>query len=179
MDSDERLFARVRSGDLSAFDELYARYERALYGFLMASLKNRADAEDVFHDAFLNALKSRAVTFEEGGFRAWLFRIARNAVLNRQRSSARGAAAKARVDAPEPHATAVDRIEEHERDVALRSAVARLPASLAEIYRLRTSGLSYDEIADVLETPVGTVKSRMHEMVKLLRKEMDPWTARG
>jgi len=179
MDSDERLFARVRSGDLSAFDELYARYERPLYGFLVASLKNRADAEDVFHDAFLSALKSRAVRLEEGGFRAWLFRIARNAVLNRQRSSARGAVAKAKVDAPEPDATAVDRLEERERDAALSSAVARLPASLAEVYRLRSSGLSYDEIADVLETPVGTVKSRMHEMVKQLRKEMEPWTARG
>jgi DNA-directed RNA polymerase specialized sigma24 family protein len=57
-DSDEQLFGRVRRGDLSAFDELYARYERPLFGLLLASLRNRADAEDAFHEAFLNALKS-------------------------------------------------------------------------------------------------------------------------
>jgi RNA polymerase sigma-70 factor (ECF subfamily) len=179
MDSDERLFARVRSGDLSAFDELYARYERPLYGFLVASLKNRADAEDAFHEAFLNALKSPEKSLDDGGFRAWLFRIARNVALNRLRKGARGAAAMDRLPSPESQASAPEALEHEERRVALESAVARLPASLAEIYRLRTSGLSYDEIAHVLETPVGTVKSRMHEMVRLLREEMRPWTARG
>jgi RNA polymerase sigma factor (sigma-70 family) len=177
MDSDERLFARVRSGDLSAFDALYARYERPLFGFLVASLKNRADAEDAFHEAFLNALKSSSKSIDEGAFRAWLFRIARNVALNRLRKAARGAAVADLVDAPLPPPTATDTLETEERRVALDSAVGRLPASLAEIYRLRTSGLSYDEIASVLETPVGTVKSRMHEMVRLLREEMRPWTA--
>ncbi len=179
MHSDEELFGRVRGGDLAAFDELYARYERSLFGYLLTGLKNRADTEDVFHEAFLNALKHPDVHLEEGGFRAWLFRIARNIVLNRLRSEARGAAARAKIEPAEPAPSAVDRLQEGQRDVALRSAVARLPSPLAEVYRLRTSGLSYDEIARVLETPVGTVKSRMHELVKQLRKEMEPWTARG
>jgi RNA polymerase sigma-70 factor, ECF subfamily len=179
MDSDEQLFARVRSGDLIAFDALYARYERPLYGFLFASLKNRADAEDAFHEAFLNALKGSPPSFDDGGFRAWMFRIGRNVALNRLRKAARGAVAVGALEPPDPPPIATDVIEQRERRVALDSAVLRLPSSLAEIYRLRTSGLSYDEIASVLETPLGTVKSRMHEMVRLLREEMRSWTARG
>ncbi len=183
MDSDERLYERVRQGDLSAFDELYARYESPLFGFLRATLRNRADAEDALHEAFLGTLKSREVTFDRGGFRSWLFRIARNNALNRRRSEARGAAAKASVAAAEPlqplAPSAHEQLEARELKVALDGAVNRLPPALAEVYRLRTSGLSYEEIADVLETPLGTVKSRMHEMVKLLREDMGPWTARG
>ena len=52
-----------------------------------------------------------------------------------------------------------------------------LPKSLAEVYRLRASGLSYEEMAEVLAVPLGTVKSRMHQMVAELRKEMQAWTA--
>jgi RNA polymerase sigma factor (sigma-70 family) len=85
----------------------------------------------------------------------------------------------ARLEPPEPPKAVDGRIEEHEKHAALDAAVARLPAPLAEVYRLRVSGLSYDEIASVLETPVGTVKSRMHEMVRVLREEIGPWTARG
>jgi RNA polymerase sigma-70 factor (ECF subfamily) len=54
----------------------------------------------------------------------------------------------------------------------LREAVQRLPGSLAEVYRLRAAGMSYDEVAGILDVPVGTVKSRVHEMVKRLREEM-------
>jgi RNA polymerase sigma-70 factor (ECF subfamily) len=179
MDSDERLYERVRRGDLSAFDELYARYESPLFGFLRATLGNRADAEDALHEAFLNTLKSREVAFDRGGFRSWLYRIARNVALNRRRSEARGAVARAHIPEVSATPTAHDRLEAREIAIALDVAVARLPPALAEVYRLRTSGLSYEEIADVLETPLGTVKSRMHEMVRQLREDMGPWTARG
>jgi RNA polymerase sigma-70 factor, ECF subfamily len=179
MDSDERLYERVRAGDLAAFDDLYARYEYPLFGFLRATLGNRADAEDAMHEAFLNTLKSRQVQFDRGGFRSWLYRIARNVALNRRRSEARGAAAKAKILAGDAPPTAHERLEARELEAALDGAVARLPPALAEVYRLRTSGLSYEEIADVIEAPLGTVKSRMHEMVRLLREDMGPWTARG
>jgi RNA polymerase sigma-70 factor, ECF subfamily len=179
MDSDEQLYRRVRDGDLRAFDQLYARYESRLYGFLRATLGNREDAEDALHEAFLNTLKSRDVGLDHGGFRMWLFRIARNVALNRRRSSARSAKAKASLPEQEPQETAHDHLEARELATALGEAVLCLPPALAEVYRLRTSGLSYEEMADVLETPLGTVKSRMHEMVKHLKEKVGPWTARG
>ena len=60
--------------------------------------------------------------------------------------------------------------------VALEQAVARLPKTLSEVFHLRVSGLRYEEIADVLECPVGTIKSRMNQMVTQLREELRPWT---
>jgi len=70
-------------------------------------------------------------------------------------------------------------LEARETAAALAAAVERLPKSLAEVYRLRASGLSYEEMAEVLAVPLGTVKSRMHQMVAELRKEMKQWTAHG
>ena len=60
---------------------------------------------------------------------------------------------------------------------ALSEAVRRLPPALGELYHLRTNGLSYEQIARVVEVPLGTVKSRMHQLVNLLREELEPWIA--
>lgn len=178
MDSDEELYTRVKDGDLRAFDTLYERYETRLFAFLASLLKNRADAEDVFHEAFLRTLKSREVVFERvGGFRTWLYRIARNVALNHHRSTGRGERAALRLDVPDAPPSVDERIAEGERLAALDMAVARLPAPLSEIFHLRSSGLSYEEMADVLEIPIGTLKSRMNQMVTHLREELRPWTA--
>jgi RNA polymerase sigma-70 factor (ECF subfamily) len=181
LDPDETLYARVREGDMRAFDVLYARYETRLFGFLLSLLASRQDAEDVFHEAFLRTLKSGEVKFEPGGFRTWLYRIARNVALNRKRSDKRGARAMERL--PEIEATVNDRaadslLEERQMLVALDEALSRLPPAMGELYHLRSSGLSYEEMAAVLEVPLGTLKSRMHHMVQRLKEEMKPWTAR-
>jgi RNA polymerase sigma-70 factor (ECF subfamily) len=177
VESDEALYVRVKQGDMRAFDELYARYESRLFGFLQSQLRNRADAEDAFHEAFLAALKSPEMRFHrDGGFRTWLYRVARNIVLNRARAAQRGARAFAELSS-EPAPAAHESLEEHELERALRSAIERLPPALSEVFHLRTSGLSYEETADVLEIPLGTLKSRMNHLVTQLREELRPWTA--
>jgi RNA polymerase sigma factor (sigma-70 family) len=179
VNSDEALYARVKRGDMRAFDELYARYASRLFGFLRPQLPTRADAEDVFHESLLATLESVEVTFHRGSFRTWLYRIARNRVLNRQRSHGRGQTALARL-APleETPAGPDERLARGELLRALDGAVARLPSPLSEVYHLRSSGLSYDEMALVLGIPLGTLKSRMNQMVNVLRQELEPWTAR-
>jgi RNA polymerase sigma-70 factor (ECF subfamily) len=180
MDSDEALYARVKRGDMVAFDALYARYASRLFGFLRPQLSNRADAEDVFHESLLATLENDEVAFDRGSFRTWLYRIARNLVLNRVRSQGRGEHAMARlapiVDDPPPAAD--ERAAQGQMLRALDGAVARLPSPLSEIYHLRSSGLSYEEMALVLGIPLGTLKSRMNQMVNVLREELKPWTAR-
>ena len=179
MDSDEALYARVKHGDMRAFDELYDRYARRLFGFLKGQLRTRADAEDVCHEALLATLESDEVVFDRGSFRTWLYRIARNIVLNRVRSEGRGENAIGKLaTGDEPPRGSDERIADMQLLRALDGAVARLPSPLSEVYHLRSSGLSYEEMATVLNIPLGTLKSRMSHMVDVLREELKPWTAR-
>jgi RNA polymerase sigma-70 factor, ECF subfamily len=178
MDSDEELYARTRDGDLAAFDVLYERYAGRLFGFVESQIRNRADAEEVFHEAFIKVLQGRAVRFEPGSFRTWLFRVARNITLNRLRSAHRGERAKGALPAPVPAPLADEALAERQRFAALEDAVARMSPDLRELYHLRTSGLSYDQLAEVLDVPLGTLKSRMHQMVTHLREELGSWIAR-
>jgi RNA polymerase sigma-70 factor (ECF subfamily) len=185
LEADETLYARAKEGDMRAFDALYARYEACLFGFVLSQVRHRADAEDVFHETFVNALKAPIARFDGGGgggaFRAWIYRIARNLVLNRARSGQRGARALAELaiapgQSPEGPPASDEAFADAELRAALERAVARLPPALSEVFHLRASGLRYEEIADVLECPLGTIKSRMNQMVTQLREELRPWT---
>lgn len=174
--SDEALYQRLLEGDLSAFDALYERYERHLFGFLRRQLDDAAEAEDVLHEAFLAVLRERDAGRAARSFRAWLFQVARHLCLNRARTRQR--AAKAAEGVAQALATAEApghperALEQRQTADALRAAVGKLPAGLSELYHLRAGGLSYDEAAEVLGIPVGTVKSRMHELVSRLREEL-------
>jgi len=173
--SDEALFERLQAGSVAAFDELYERYERPLFGFVIRHLGDRAEAEDVLHEAFLGVLRGRR---QPGSFRAWVFQVARNLCLNRRRTQTRAARALEKPSGETPEASGAHHaLEKHQAVAALHRAVETLPATLAEVYHLRVAGLSYEEMAEVLQAPLGTVKSRMHELVARLREEMTPWTA--
>jgi RNA polymerase sigma-70 factor (ECF subfamily) len=176
VDSDEALFERFIAGDLAAFDRLYGRLERPLFGFVRAQLGDTEESEDVVHEAFVAVLRERNRRTEIRSFRAWIFQVAHNLCMNRVRTRKRAGKALEMVrqsgepsesPAPDEHA-----FEHAERHAALLGAVARLPTALADVYRLRAAGMSYDEVSAVLSIPVGTVRSRMHEMVKRLREEM-------
>jgi RNA polymerase sigma factor (sigma-70 family) len=172
--SDEVLFERLKGGDLTAFDALYERYSRHLFGFICKHLSDRTEAEDVLHDAFVAVLRKGKGGQEVCCFRAWLFQVARNLCLNRLRGQERAGRALGAVKQKQEAAAApAEReLELHQAHQRLRRAVARLPGHLAELFQLRAGGLSYQELALVLEVPVGTVKSRMHELVDRLRTEV-------
>ncbi|MCC7382373.1 MAG: sigma-70 family RNA polymerase sigma factor [Deltaproteobacteria bacterium] len=178
MRPDEVLYQELTNGRMEAFDELYRRYERNLFGFIVRQIGDRGEAEDVFHEAFMAVLKERRSPEALESFRAWIFQVARHLCLNRVRSRERRERAleTAGRSAPEPIAHPESILASREAPEALRRAVDRLPPPLAEVYALRTAGLSYEEIAHALEVPLGTVKSRMHEMVTRLKKEVRPWT---
>lgn len=179
MDSDETLFSRVLEGEMAAFDRLYERYERPLFSYLKALLGHHPDAEEIFHDAFLNTVESHRAFVGEGEFRAFLFRVARNLAFNRRRAQTRRVRAHDSAENAEPLSGRADPadvlLETRQMETALDDAVRRLPTALGELYHLRASGLSYEQIASVVEVPLGTVKSRMHQMVHALREELKPW----
>lgn len=167
--SDEALLEAFRAGELIAFDVLYARYERPLFGFVVRLLDgDRAEAEDVLHQVFLSVLRE-AKRGDVRRVKAWLYEAARNAAANRRRSVQRGSRVTTEAAASELPDEALLRAQ---TGAALQAALARLPSTLTEVWALRAAGLSYDEAAKVLGVPLGTVKSRLHEVVTRLREEM-------
>lgn len=172
--SDEALCRALFDGDLAAFDTLYARYERSLFGFISRQLGDPSEAEDVMHEVFLSVLREKASARAARSFKAWVFQVARHLCLNRVRARGRAASA-VEVESRVETAGAVgpeEVLQHRQTSDALSKAVGRLPPALSELYRLRASGLSYEELAEVLAVPLGTVKSRMHELVKRLQQEM-------
>jgi RNA polymerase sigma-70 factor (ECF subfamily) len=87
-ETDEALYARWIGGDLRAFDALYARHERPLFGFVRAFVRDQAEAEDVLHEAFMSVLRERRRDIRS--FRAWMYEVTRHLCLNRARSKKRG-----------------------------------------------------------------------------------------
>lgn len=174
MVSDEALFERLRANDRRAFDQLYERHERHLFGFICAHLADRAEAEDVLHETFMTMLRECRAGRVAGNPRAWLFQVARNVCLNRLRTRRRADdAASSLATAPaEPPQQPHERVEQAQAAQALTRAVAKLPPPLAELYHLRARGLSYEELAGVLGVPLGTIKSRLHDMVSRLKEEL-------
>jgi RNA polymerase sigma-70 factor (ECF subfamily) len=119
-------------------------------------------------------LRERDRRGEVARFKPWVYRVCRNLCLNRLRGRERATRAMDRMarepapdrDGPE---SALERAEVTE---ALRRAVSRLPEHLGEVYAMRAADMSYESLAEVLEIPVGTVKSRVNAMLERPRKEM-------
>ena len=184
MERDEDLYLKVKAGDLGAFDVLYERYRTGLFSFIYSYLKNREESEEIFHETFLNVLKSPEVHFEKGSFKGWMYLIARNSALNRIRSRMREEKAreekareeKAFSDPSEEPVQGNMETEIFKRDLTqkLRVAADKMPGHLLEVYRLWLTGLKHREIAQSLQIPVGTVKSRFHNLVEYLKMELNP-----
>ena len=179
--SDEDLLLRYTQGDTGAFETLVRRYRRELYHFLARFVGDPALAEDVFQEAFLQ------VHLSAGGFdvtrrlKPWLFTIAANKARDALRSRSRRPAAEldAKVgiggddatrfvdlmptDVPQP----AERIQNQETATAVQNIVRQMPDNLRVVLLLSYfQEFPYKDIAEILNVPLGTVKSRLHVAVK-------------
>jgi len=184
-DSDSELMLRYRDGDESAIRELFQRYQRPLVNFFYRLTRDRFTSEDYVQEVFARIIKARARYKRLAKFRTWMFRIAKNYWIDRCRE--RAAAPNmgsldapirenegrtmtltdtVESDAPRP----VDELRRQEIGKAILGAVNRLPEEQRLVFVLsENQGMKYAEISEVLEIPVGTVKSRMHAAVRRLR----------
>lgn len=159
---------RAQKGDADAFEALVTPYEKKLFGLCLRMLGNREDAQDCLQDCMLRAWRAISGYRKESSLATWLYRIATNACLDflRKRKVRPSVSLEMMTEAGfMPHATEGDPVqiaEETARKAALESGLASLPPDLRTALVLRDmQGLSYEDIADVLKIPTGTVKSRI------------------
>jgi len=164
---------RARHGDVRAFDSLARAHERALYSHVARIIGPGADAEDVVQDALVSAWRS-IPSFEGTSFKAWLFRIARNRAIDLFRARKRrgelpleppdddggdGSWAETVAGGPELSDIAAG----HEALEAVQRALGMVPIQQRDALLLRdVEGFSYEEIATITASEIGTVKSRIH-----------------
>ena len=181
--TDEELMARAAAdkaplaspeGD-KAFEELYRRYARRLKGFFFLQLGGDEElAADATHDVFLRAYEARS-RYEEGrSVSTWLFTIAYNICRNHYRSNAYEAQLLATLDAEPISDQQIEvQLDQATLDQALAQVLAELPTPLHQLFSLHyQEELTIPQVAEIVGIPEGTVKSRLHKTMNIIRKKL-------
>ena len=180
---DQECAIRARRGEAGAFAELVKRYQDKIFRFLLRLVHSRDDAMDLAQDTFMRAYQGLGRWEPEAPFRSWLFRIARNLAFDQLRHGrlVEFVEFDDSADLPDRSQNPELALETAQRYGALEAALQRMPVEQREMILLREiEGLSYEEMAQVLELPPGTVKSRLSRARLALmamtraRKEMKP-----
>lgn len=177
--SDESLAAQAQSGAAEAFSELVRRFQRPVYSLVVRMVRDRALAEDLSQEAFVRAWRKLASYDSKRPFRSWMFKIAHNLAideLRRQRPDT--------VPIEEPESEGMDLLSRLEDPKAvdpgarldteralghLEEALVHLRPAYREVILLRfKEGLAYEEIAQVMDLPLGTVKTHIFRARKEL-----------
>ena len=181
--SDEELMDLAMNDDACAFEELFQRYQRRLFGFFYGLILNTEESRDCVQETFLRLWQRRHQFARKGRFSAYLFQIAKNHFLDKARRQKSQNDSQSDSDAaPVEHLPSIFLSEGGygaaiiaEIQDAVKDAMSRLPKMQKLVYVLsEEQGMSYEEIAGILECPVGTVSSRKAEAVKKLRILLRP-----
>jgi RNA polymerase sigma-70 factor, ECF subfamily len=180
-DAVETLIQRCLQGDQRAWDLIVRQYWRKVFNVAYKFVGKHDEAEDLAQDIFLKIFKSLDTFDRRANFQTWLISVSRNLCIDHYRSVRkeretidRGVDA-ANLSPASPDAGPIAALEQHDRVVLLRQAMAALPETLRTAVLLRDiQELSYQEIADQLRLPEGTVKSRINrgrtELARQIRR---------
>lgn len=178
--TDEALIRRVAQGDKEALAALYDRYSKLVYSVALRLARNEREAEEVTQEVFIS-LWQRASTFQSvrGRFSSWLLGIAHHRAVDELRRRGRRPAAVPLTDDRELPSLATDgpiEIRDERQDQSVRRALDRLPHEQRQAIALAYfGGLTQSEIASSLNTPLGTVKTRMRLGLRKMRDLLESW----
>ena len=178
---DKDLVRRIRSGDEEALRLLVERYQDRVFSLVFGIVRDAHEVEDVAQEVFLKVYTRIEAFDERSQFYTWLYRVAVNAAKDHVKKRVRRPAVPldeadalpGSVENPEAGATRAETIR------LVRAAIAELPLRYREVLTLREiEGLSYDEIAAVLDLSIGTVESRLHRARARLKRKLERHGAR-
>lgn len=181
VDPDGDLVQRWQAGDAQAFEDLVRRHERRVFRLLLRMLGSREEAEDVAQEAFLSLHRHGHRFRREARFSTFVYRVAANAALNRRRTLGRNrnrvnelkTQQEAGFDLPPAPRDPEDAAAGSETQALVQRALLDLPRDLRiAVVLYDIEGQSYQEVAQVLGIPEGTVKSRIHRARRALRERL-------
>ena len=175
---DRELVERARRGDVESYNVLVSRWEKKIYNYLLRLTGNREDALDLSQEAFFKAYRGLETLEDAGKFASWLYRIAHNQALSKFRGDARrGETAAEAVEQASGEAVrtgiAGRRAFPLELELIVERALEDLSAEQREAILLKVHhGFQFHEIAEILDCPLSTVKSRIYSGFELLKKNL-------
>lgn len=187
---DEDLVLRVQRGDKSAFDFLVIKYQHRIIQLVNRYIKDPSEAQDVAQEAFIKAYRALADFRGEAAFYTWLYRIAintaKNYLLSRLRRSSNYQVDIQEAEALE-NAPQLQGLETPERELlnqeiidAINAVIEELPEEMRTAIILREfEGMSYEEIAEAMDCPVGTVRSRLFRAREAIDNKLTPLLENG
>jgi len=181
-DDDRQLIAECLGGQRDAFGLLVTRYQARLYNAAIRLVDNPEDAADVVQDAFLNAFQSLHSFKGDAEFFTWLYRIAFNTAISLKRKKratvsleAAGPDGGIDPDDPSEYVKPGLALERSEDERQLQDAMVRLSHEHREVLVLKDiEGMRYEDIAEILKVPIGTIRSRLHRARLELRELLQP-----
>ena len=187
-DTDEALMERYRGGEVRAFEVLLTRHRRPVYNFLLRSVLDPAQAEDLLQETFLRVIKGSGDYERQAKFTTWLYTIARNLCVDASRRAKHRRAASLDVPlgddggrtlldvTPDTKATVDRAVIGKQLGERIEEAVARLVEEQREVFVMReVLDLSFKEIAEIVGVSENTVKSRMRYALEKLRTALDEY----
>jgi RNA polymerase sigma-70 factor (ECF subfamily) len=187
--ADQEVVALAREGREAAYRELVRRYERPVFSLIYRMVRDRALAEDLAQDTFVKVLNALGSYRSEYKFSSWIFKIANNVAIDQLRrreldtlslDGAPDARTQQEIEATAFQATdrsetPLEELEARELGSVIEQAIARLRPEYRSCILLRhVEGRSYEEIAEALDLPLGTVKTYIHRARHELREYLEP-----
>jgi len=173
--SDKQLLQRVKESDTRAFSALVDRYKVKLFNLLYRMLQNREEAEDILQETFLRVFREKESYDPSYAFSTWIYTIALNLCRNQLKRRKRFRFFGMDLIKDDRRYAVETRVQSDGLSSTLDRAIASLPVKYRTVFVLReVNQLSYEEMAESLSVPLGTVKSRVNRARLMLRDKLKP-----